>query len=172
MIHAYHSTRPVVPPSAWVADSAHIIGDVELGEDVSVWFTAVVRGDVNMIRVGRATNIQDGTVIHVNRHGTPTIVGDHVTIGHAARLHGCSIASSCLIGIGAVVLDGAEIGEESIVAAGALVAPGTKIPPRSMVMGSPARVRRAVTADDLELIRRSAAGYVTMNNDYLSAAGR
>jgi carbonic anhydrase/acetyltransferase-like protein (isoleucine patch superfamily) len=161
-----------VPPSAWVADSAHIIGDVELGEDVSVWFTAVVRGDVNMIRVGRATNIQDGTVIHVNRHGTPTIVGDHVTIGHAARLHGCSIASSCLIGIGAVVLDGAEIGEESIVAAGALVAPGTKIPPRSMVMGSPARVRRAVTADDLELIRRSAAGYVTLKNDYLSAAGR
>ena len=170
MIHSYRSRRPVVPPSVWIADSAHVIGDVELGDDASVWFTAVVRGDVNMIRLGRGTNIQDGTIIHVNRNGTPTIVGDHVTVGHAARLHGCSIASHCLIGIGAVVLDGAEIGEDSIVAAGALVAPGTKIPPRSMVMGTPARVRREVTTDDLDLIRRSAAGYVALKNDYLSAA--
>jgi len=153
-----------------VADSAHVIGDVELGPDASVWFGAVVRGDVNIVRIGRGTNIQDGTIIHVNRLGTPTILGDHVTVGHAARLHGCSIASHCLVGIGAIVLDGAEIGEETIIASGSLVAPGTKVPPRSMVMGTPGRVKREVTADDLDLIRRSAEGYIALKNDYLAAA--
>ena len=170
MIHPYRSATPRLVPSVWVADSAHVIGDVELGADASVWFGAVVRGDVNIVRIGRGTNIQDGTIIHVNRLGTPTILGDYVTVGHAARLHGCSIASHCLVGIGAIVLDGAEIGEESIIASGALVAPGTKIPPRSMVMGAPGRVKREVTADDLDLIRRSAEGYIALKNDYLAAA--
>jgi gamma-carbonic anhydrase len=170
VIHPYRSVVPSVHPSVWVADSAHVIGDVALAEDASVWFGSVVRGDVNFVRVGRGTNIQDGTIIHVNRLGTPTILGDFVTIGHAARLHGCTVASHCLIGIGAIVLDGAEVGEESIIAAGALVAPGSKIPPRSMVMGAPAKVKREVRPDDVELILRSAQGYITLKNDYLAAA--
>lgn len=172
MIHPYRATVPRVHPTAFVETSAHLIGDVELGEDASVWFASVLRGDVNAIRVGRGTNIQDGTVIHVNRRGPPTLLGDFVTVGHAARLHGCRIASHCLVGIGAIVLDGVEIGEESLVAAGSLVAPGTTVPPRSMVVGSPAQVRRAVTDQDLELIRRSAQNYIALKNDYLSAAPR
>ncbi len=152
-------------------DSAHVIGDVELAEDSSVWFCTVVRGDVNYIRIGRGTNLQDGTVIHVNRRGEPTILGDFVTVGHAARLHGCRIASNCLIGIGAIVLDGVEIGEESLIAAGSLVAPGTKIPPRSLVMGSPARVRRAIADQDLDLIHRSALNYIQLKNEYRGGAG-
>jgi carbonic anhydrase/acetyltransferase-like protein (isoleucine patch superfamily) len=170
VIHPYRSVVPSVHPSVWVADSAHVIGDVALAEDASVWFGSVVRGDVNFVRVGRGTNIQDGTIVHVNRLGTPTILGDFVTVGHAARLHGCTVASHCLIGIGAIVLDGAEVGEESIIAAGALVAPGSKIPPRSMVMGAPAKVKREVRADDVDLILRSAQGYITLKNDYLAAA--
>lgn len=172
MIHAYGSVSPRVHPSAFVEASAHVIGDVELGEDASVWFGTILRADVNAIRIGRGSNVQDGTVVHVNRRGHPTLLGDFVTVGHAARLHGCRIASHCLIGIGAIVLDGADIGEESLVAAGSLVAPGTTIPPRSLVMGSPATVRRPVTAQDVELIRRSATNYVGLKNDYLAGAPR
>lgn len=168
MIHTYRSLTPRVHPTAFVADSAHVIGDVELEEDTSVWFCSVLRADVNVIRIGRGTNIQDGTVMHVNRGGQPTILGDFVTVGHAARLHGCRIADHCLIGIGAIVLDGAEVGEQSLVAAGSLVAPGTKIPPRSFVMGAPAKVRRAVEEADLDLIRRSARNYIELKNEYRS----
>lgn len=166
MIHTYRSLTPRVHATAFVADSAHVIGDVELQEDTSVWFCSVLRADVNVIRIGRGTNIQDGTVMHANRGGQPTILGDFVTVGHAARLHGCRIADHCLIGIGAIVLDGAEVGEESLVAAGSLVAPGTKIPPRSFVMGTPAKVRRAVDEADLDLIRRSARNYIELKNEY------
>lgn len=166
MIYRYRDRIPIVHPTALVHPSAHLVGDVELGEDVSVWFNTVLRGDVNAIRVGRGTNIQDGTVIHANRRGQPTIVGEFVTVGHAARLHGCAIASHCLIGIGSIVLDGVEVGEESLVAAGSLVPPGMKVPPRSFVVGAPARVRREVTAEDLELIHRSAENYVALKNEY------
>jgi carbonic anhydrase/acetyltransferase-like protein (isoleucine patch superfamily) len=169
VIHPYRSAVPSVHRSVWVAESAQVIGDVELAEDASVWFCSVLRGDVNFIRVGRGTNVQDGTIIHVNRLGTPTILGEYVTVGHAARLHGCTIASHCLVGIGAIVLDGVEIGEECVIAAGALVAPGTKVPPRSLVMGAPAKVKREVTADDLDLIHRSAQGYIVLKNEYLTA---
>jgi carbonic anhydrase/acetyltransferase-like protein (isoleucine patch superfamily) len=171
VIHAYRALTPRVHASAFVAESAQVIGDVELAEDTSVWFCSVVRGDVNIIRVGRGTNIQDGTIMHVNRGGEPTILGDFVTVGHAARLHGCRIADHCLIGIGAIVLDGAEVGEESLVAAGSLVTPGTRIPPRSFVMGTPARVRRAVNDGDLDLIRRSARNYITLKNEYRGEGG-
>jgi len=171
VIHAYRSLTPRVHATAFVADSAHIIGDVELEEDTSVWFCSVLRGDVHVIRVGRGTNIQDGTIMHVNRGGQPTILGEFVTVGHAARLHGCRIADHCLIGIGAIVLDGAEVGEESLVAAGSLVTPGTKIPPRSFVMGTPARVRRAVDDGDLDLIRRSARNYIELKNEYRNGGG-
>ncbi len=170
VIQSYRGVTPKVPASVFVADTARVIGDVELGEDASVWFGAVLRGDVGSIRVGRGTNVQDGTIMHVNTGGTPVRIGDHVTIGHAARLHGCTLASHCLIGIAAVILDGAEIGEESLIAAGSLVSPGTTIPPRSLVMGAPAKVRRAVSAQDLELIRDSARRYVALKSDYLAAA--
>lgn len=169
MIHPYRGVVPRVHPTAFVEASAHVIGDVELGEDASVWFCSVLRGDVNVIRIGRGTNIQDGTIIHVNRDSFPAVLEEFVTVGHAARLHGCHIASRCLVGIGAIVLDGVEVGEESVIAAGAVVAPGTKIPPRSMVMGAPARVRRPVDERDLEMIHRSAQNYVALKADY---AGR
>ncbi len=172
MLHPYRGRTPVVHPTAFVHDSAHVIGDVTLEEDASVWFCSVLRADVNVIRVGRGTNIQDGTVIHVNRRGPPTVLEDHVTVGHGARLHGCHVASHCLIGIGAIVLDGVELGEECLVAAGSLVAPGTKIPPRSLVMGVPARARREITEEDRELIRRSALSYIGLKNDYQAGTAR
>ena len=171
MIHAYRGVVPKVHLSAWIADSADVIGDVELGEESSVWFSTVIRGDVNFVRVGRGTNLQDGTVVHVNRNGTPTILEDYVTVGHAARLHGCHIKSNCLVGIGAVVLDGAVLEEECVVAAGAVVAPGTLVPKGSLLMGTPARVKRSVTEKDLELIYRSAKGYIALAAEYRAAPG-
>lgn len=167
MIHAYGTVRPRIHPSAFVHESAHVIGDVELGEDASVWFCTVVRADVNHVRIGRGTNVQDGTVVHVNRRGQPTVLGDFVTVGHAARLHGCRIDSHCLVGIGAIVLDGVELGEECLVAAGSVVAPGTKAPPRSLLMGAPAKIRREITEDDRELIRRSARNYIALKDEYM-----
>ena len=169
MIHAYRGVVPKVHLSAWIADSADVIGDVELGEESSVWFSTVVRGDVNFVRVGRGTNLQDGTVVHVNRNGTPTILEDYVTVGHAARLHGCHVKSNCLIGIGAVVLDGAVLEEECVVAAGAVVSPGTLVPKGSVLMGAPARVKRSVTEKDLELIYRSAKNYIGLAAEYKAA---
>ena len=158
-------------PTAFVEASAQVIGDVELAEETSVWFTAVLRGDVNFIRVGRGTNIQDGTIVHVNRRGTPAIVEEFVTVGHAARLHGCHIKSHCLIGIGAVILDGAVLEEECLVAAGAVVSPGTLVPRGSVLMGAPARVKRQVTPADLDLIHRSAEGYIALRGEYLASQG-
>jgi len=171
MIHAYQGVVPKIHPTAFVEDSAQVIGDVELGEDSSVWFNAVIRADVNVIRIGRGTNIQDGSVIHVNRGGFSTVLEEFVTVGHGARLHGCHIKSNCLIGIGAIVLDGAVLEEECLVAAGSLVAPGTKVPRGSLLMGSPAKVQRSVTAEDLELIHRSAQNYVRLRADYKMMRG-
>ncbi len=171
MIHPYRGVVPKVHVSAWIADSADVIGDVELGEESSVWFSTVIRGDVHFIRVGRGTNLQDGTVVHVNRNGTPTILEDYVTVGHAARLHGCHIKSNCLIGIGAVVLDGAVIEEECVVAAGAVVSPGTVVPKGSLLMGTPARVKRSVTEKDIELIYGSAKSYIGLAAEYRDARG-
>src|SRR3990172_5068799 len=110
MIHAYKGVTPKIHESAFVEPSAQIVGDVEIGEESSVWFTTVIRADVHQIRIGRGSNIQDGTVIHVNRKGFATIIGDHVTVGHAARLHGCMIGSNSLVGVGGIVLDGVELG--------------------------------------------------------------
>lgn len=166
MIHSYRGVAPKIHPTAFVEDSAHVIGDVELGEDASVWFNAVIRGDVNSIRIGRGSNIQDGSVIHVNRLGSPALLDECVTVGHGARLHGCHIKSRCLIGIGSIVLDGAVLEEECLVAAGSLVAPGTRVPRGSLLMGAPARVRRHVTDSDLELIHRSARNYIELGAEY------
>ena len=169
MIRAYKGVVPKVHPSVFIAPSADVIGDVELGEESSVWFSTVVRGDVNVIRIGRGSNLQDGTVIHVNRRGTPTILEEYVTVGHAARLHGCHIKSNCLIGIGAIVLDGVVLEDECLVAAGALVVPGTKAPRGSVLMGAPARVKRQVTEADLDLIHRSAKNYIALAAEYKAA---
>jgi len=152
-----------------VEDSAQVIGNVEIGEESSVWFTSVLRGDVGFIRVGRGTNIQDGTIVHINRRGTPSIIEDYVTVGHAARLHGCHVKSNCLIGIGAIVLDGAVLEEECLVAAGAVVSPGMLAPRGSVLMGAPARVKRQATPADLDLIHRSAKGYIELSRGYLAA---
>jgi len=166
MIRAFQGKWPKVHETAFVEESAYVIGDVEIGEHSSVWFHSVVRGDVNSIQIGHHTNIQDGCVIHVNRGGDAVEIGDHVTLGHAVRLHGARIASHCLIAIGAIVLDGVVMEEESIVAAGSLVAPGTRIPRRTLMMGSPARPRRTLTDADLELIHRPTNNYVRLKDLY------
>ena len=167
MIHPFKDTKPEIDASALVVDSAQIIGDVKIGEESSVWFNAVIRGDVNHIRVGKRTNIQDGCVLHVARKTLPFQIGDEVTVGHNVTLHACTIGSQCLIGMSATVMDGSEIGEQSIVGAGALVTPNTKIPPRSLVIGSPARVKRELTEEEIRGIRESAANYVGDIETYL-----
>ena len=160
MIHPFKEKSPEIDSSALVVESAQIIGDVVIGEESSVWFNAVVRGDVNYIRIGKRTNIQDGCVLHVARKKHPLIIGDEVTVGHNVVLHACTIQSRCLIGMGAIIMDGAEVGEHSIVGAGSLVTANTKIPPGSLVLGSPAAVRRELTEEEKRDVREAAANYV------------
>ncbi len=143
MLLSYQRRAPQVHPSAYVQASAQVIGDVVIGAESSVWFNAVVRGDVHPIRIGARTNLQDNVTVHVTAGRWPTIVGDDVTVAHAVVLHGCSIADRCLIGMGAIVMDGVEIGEQCLIGAGALVTPGTRIPAGQLVMGQPAKVVRA-----------------------------
>ncbi len=145
MIRPFRGTHPQIHPTAFIEESAQIIGDVHIGEESSVWFNAVVRGDVYYIRIGDRTNIQDGTVIHVANGTHATILEDEVTVGHNVTLHGCYIERGCLIGMASCVMDGVRVGEKSLVAAGALVSPGMIIPPHSLVMGVPAKVKRQLT---------------------------
>jgi carbonic anhydrase/acetyltransferase-like protein (isoleucine patch superfamily) len=166
MIRAYRGILSRIPVSAFIDSSAQVIGDVEMGEESSAWMNVVIRGDVNWIRIGRRTNIQDGSIVHVMSGTHPTDVGDEVTVGHGVILHGCRVGHRCLIGMGAIVLNGAEIGEESIVAAGALLPERATIPPRSLVVGSPGRVVRALTAEDVASIAGYAARYVGYAKDY------
>lgn len=166
MIMAYRSVMPRIAEDAFVAPTATVVGDVHIGAESGIWFGVILRGDVNRIRIGRRTNLQDGTIVHVTSGTHPTTLGDGVTVGHGAKLHGCTIADGCLIGIGAIVLDGAVIGEASMVAAGSLVVPGTVVPPRSLVVGSPARVKRALTETELQQLRTLADRYVAYRLDY------
>jgi len=159
---------PTIPASAYVDISAQVIGDVTLGENSSVWMNAVLRGDVNSIRIGNASNIQDCAVLHGMRHLYPVIVGDRCTIGHNATVHGCVLEDDVLIGIGAIVLNNARIGAGSIIAAGALVPEHTVIPPRSLVTGVPGKIRRTLTDDDVDLIRMYANNYLDYTKVYLS----
>jgi len=172
MIRTYKGTRPQIAPTAFIETSAQVIGDVQIGEHSSVWFNCVIRGDVHYIRVGHSTNIQDGTVIHVTNGRFPTEIGNHATIGHGVMIHGCTIKDRSLVGIGSIILDNAIIGEESFIAAGSLVTPGTVIPPRSMVMGSPAKVRREVTDSEIELINRHWQNYIEYKNNYMAESGQ
>jgi carbonic anhydrase/acetyltransferase-like protein (isoleucine patch superfamily) len=166
MLRPYKDRLPEVHPTAYIDQSAQVIGDVTIGEQSSVWMTVVIRGDVNYIRVGDRTNIQDGTVVHVMHDTCPTVIGDDVTIGHGAIVHGCTIANRVLIGMGAIVLNGASIGEDSIVAAGSLVTERMVIPARSLVMGSPAKVKRALNDTEVASIQEYADNYVRYKRDY------
>ena len=166
MIKPFNDTVATIHKTAFIADDTIIIGDVEIGENASVWFGSILRGDVNFIRIGAGTNIQDGTVIHVSSKTHSTILENDITVGHRVTLHGCYVEAECLIGIGAIILDGARIGKNSLIAAGSLVTPSTQIPPGSMVMGSPAKVKRPLTDDEISGIRHSARKYIELSAVY------
>jgi carbonic anhydrase/acetyltransferase-like protein (isoleucine patch superfamily) len=168
VVRSYQSIFPTVDPTAFIDPSAQVIGDVHLGAESSVWMNVVVRGDVNYIRVGDRTNIQDLTLVHVMRETNPTVIGSNVTIGHSAVIHGCTIEDRCLIGMGAILLNGCRIGTGSIVAAGALVPEGTIVPPGSMVMGMPAKVKRQLTPEEDASIVWYADNYVKHRLEFLA----
>lgn len=159
----------MIDPSAFVAASAVVIGDVVIGVEASLWFHAVVRGDVGAIRIGARTNLQDHVTVHVVGGRFGTTVGADVTVGHGAILHGCTIGDRVLVGMGAIVLDGAVIEDDCLLGAGALVAPGTRVPSGRLVLGNPARVVRALSADERNGLLRSAAGYVGYAAEYRAA---
>jgi carbonic anhydrase/acetyltransferase-like protein (isoleucine patch superfamily) len=167
MIASISGKSPIIPASAWVAPSADVMGEVTLGEHVSVWFGVVLRGDVHSIHIGDYTNVQDGTVIHVTHGGCNTVIGKRVTIGHKALIHACSVGDDCLIGMGSIMLDGVEVGSGSVVAAGALLTPGKKYPPNSMIMGYPAKAVREITPKErAEMIDQGWKNYHAYVQDY------
>lgn len=168
MIRSFKGVGPTVDASAYIDESAQVIGDVVIGAESSVWMNVVIRGDVNHIRIGRRTNIQDLTMIHVMRETHPTVIGDEVTVGHSAVIHGTTIEDRVLIGMAAVLLNGVHVGHDSVVAAGTLVTEGTRIPPRSLVMGRPGKVKRPLTDDEVAEIRWYADNYVRYRLDYQS----
>jgi carbonic anhydrase/acetyltransferase-like protein (isoleucine patch superfamily) len=174
MLLRYKEWFPKIGKDAWIAPDATIVGNVELGIDSSVWFGCVIRGDVHYIKIGDRTNIQDLTMIHVTHYkkpdmsdGFPTIIGNDVTIGHRVMLHGCIIEDACLIGMNSTILDGARIGKESIVGAGALVTGGKEFPPRSLILGSPAKVVRELSEEEVRELYASAKRYVAFKNEYI-----
>ena len=171
MIRAYRGRMPEIAASAYIDEAAVVIGDVTIGEDASVWPCAVIRGDVHWIRIGARSNVQDGSVLHVMRDEWPLVLGDNVTIGHGVILHGCTIESRCLIGMGSVILNGARIGTGSIIAAGTLVPERTIVAPGSLFMGHPGKFRRALTPEDQATIDGYAARYVEYKETYKKASG-
>ena len=168
MLRPFQNRHPAVPDTCYIDPSAQLIGDVTVGHHASVWMNAVLRGDVNSIRVGPQSNVQDCAVLHGQRHLYSVTVGELCTVGHNATVHGCVLEDAVLIGIGATVLNNARIGTGSIVAAGALVPEHTVIPPRSLVAGVPARIKRATTDEDLELILQYARNYLDYTAIYLA----
>ena len=167
VLRAYRGVSPRVHPTAFIDDSAQVIGDVDIGEESSVWMCAVLRGDVHWIRVGRRSNVQDGAIVHAMTGTHPTTIGDDVTIGHGAIVHGCTIDNGCLIGMGAIVLNGAHVGAGAMVAAGTLLVEDMKVPPRSLVMGNPGKVRRLLTQREVDGIQLYADRYVGYRLDYM-----
>ena len=166
MIKNFQNLYPKIHETAFIAENAVIIGDVEIGAESSVWYNCVLRGDVNYIRVGERTNIQDGSIIHVSSKTHSTVLEDEVTLGHRVTLHGCYVERGSLIGIGATVLDGARIGANSLVGAGSLVTPNTQIPPRSLVLGSPARVKRELSEEEVTDLEKFWRNYVSLSRIY------
>ena len=162
MIRPFRGVHPQIHSTAFVDESAQVIGDVHLGEEASVWCNCTIRGDIHYIRIGARSNVQDNSVIHVRKGSHPTILEDEVTVGHSVTLHGCYVERGCLIGIGSILLDDVRVGQRSLVAAGALVSPGTVIPPQTLVMGFPAKVTRQLTDEEvagLELFWRNYVEY-------------
>ncbi|HMF53293.1 MAG TPA: gamma carbonic anhydrase family protein [Edaphobacter sp.] len=172
MIRSYQGKTPVVPESCYVDASAQVIGDVELGEHASVWMNAVVRGDVNSIRIGAKSNVQDCAVLHGMRYLYPVTLGEMVTIGHNATVHGCTLEDAVLVGIGAVILNHARVGEGSIIAAGAVIPEHAVIPPRSLVVGIPGKVKRELGEEDHKMILRYAENYLDYTTIYLAEQKR
>jgi gamma-carbonic anhydrase len=168
MLHPFQGHWPELGQNVFLVDSAEVIGDVSIGRDSSLWFHVVVRGDVNRINIGERTNVQDGSVIHVTHKKHPTIIGDDVTIGHNVTLHGCRVGNRCLIGMGAVIMDGVEIGDDVLIAAGALVTPGTIVPSGTLYAGSPARLKRNLTQEEIDSIALSAQNYLGYVERYRS----
>lgn len=167
MILPHHGKWPYIHETAFVAPSADIIGEVQIGEDSSIWFQVVIRADVGSVSIGKRSNIQDHSMLHLTRGKNPLIIGDDVTVGHRATLHGCKIGNRVLIGMGAILLDDAEIGEDCIIGAGALITQGIKIPPGSMVLGVPGKVIRPLKQEELDFLPKSAAHYVQDSREYL-----
>ena len=160
IVRSYGAEAPRIAPTSWVAPGAVVVGDVEIGEDSSIWYGAVVRGDVHRIRIGARSNVQDGAVVHVTRERFPTQIGDEVTIGHRAVVHGCTVGDGALIGIGAIVLDGAQIGEGALIGAGAVVTPGFEVEPYGVALGIPARVVRHLADEERRAQRHRTLSYV------------
>jgi len=175
-IRPWREWLPRLGPRVWVDPAATLIGRVEIGEDSSIWPGVVIRGDVNFIRIGARTSIQDNSVLHVasdrlaGEGGIPLVIGDDCTIGHGVILHACTVGNRCLVGMGAIVMDGAVLGDEVIVGAGALVPAGKKLPPRTLWVGSPARQSRKLTEKELAYLAESAAHYVALKDEYLRGA--
>lgn len=166
MIYQYKNQSPKIHPTCFIADNATIIGDVTIGEQSSIWYNVVIRGDVNHIVIESNTNIQDGSILHVTHDEYPLYIGPYVTVGHGTILHGCKIESNCLIGMGAVIMDGAVVGSDSIIGARALVTPGMKIPSNTLVIGSPAKIKRPVTNEEMKMIQEHAKNYQVYAQSY------
>jgi carbonic anhydrase/acetyltransferase-like protein (isoleucine patch superfamily) len=163
----FKEKSPVIGKDVFIAENAVVIGDVVIGDRSSIWFGCVVRGDVNFIRIGEGTNIQDLSVLHVTKDTNPLIIGSNVTVGHRCVLHGCTIKDRCLIGIGSIILDGVEVGEDCIVAAGSLLPPNKRYPPKSLIMGSPAVIKKELSEREIEMIKDYAERYVEYSRNYL-----
>ncbi len=168
MLKSYRGIAPIVAANAFIEDTAVVIGDVVIGSDSSVWFHAVIRGDVHFIRIGHRTNIQDLSLLHVTHDTYPLTLGDDITIGHRVTLHGCTIRDRVLVGMGAIIMDGAVIEEDCIIGAGSLVTERTQIPPKSLVIGSPAKVKRALADQEVAWIKESAVNYMRYSQYYLA----
>ncbi|MFQ5329379.1 MAG: gamma carbonic anhydrase family protein [Thermodesulfobacteriota bacterium] len=170
LILPYKGVSPTLHPTVFTVETAQIIGDVEIGENSSVWFNAVVRGDVNYITIGKRTNVQDNSVLHVTHDTHPLVIGDDVTIGHSVTLHGCTIKGRSLIGMGAVILDGAVVEEDTVIGAGALVTENMVVPSGSLVVGVPGKVRRELTDEERDGLLQSAQNYIGYSNAYREGA--
>ena len=168
MIKEFKEFTPKIGERVFIAENATVIGNVEIGDDSSIWFGTILRGDVNFIKVGKCTSIQDGSVVHVTNKTHPTVIGNYVTIGHAVKLHGCTIKDNCLIGIGAIILDGAIVNENSIVAAGTLIPPNKEFPPGVLIMGFPGKVVRELTEEEIKSLHEHALRYVKYKDEYLN----
>ncbi len=166
MVRTFKDKTPVIHETAFIAETAAVIGDVQIGQKASIWYGTVVRGDVNFIRIGERTNVQDSTVIHVSSKTHPTILEHEVTVGHSVTLHGCCVETGSLIGIGSILLDGVHVGKHSLVAAGSLLTPGTVVPAFSLVMGSPAKVKRPLTDAEIQDLPHFWQNYVKLIDLY------